>query len=244
MKTVVHRVTAWLLACTLALGLAACGDITPKEAQAYIQGELDACYLGQYNQDYLDLLGISAAAAEAQHYVWNTQAEAEFLMDYLDIYPTEASYEQAVDLVRDIYACSKYQVGTASKLEDGSYAVTVTVQPMDIMVRFASQNDPVDFWYAALDRHGIYTQEALDAMSDADYEALEDDYAAGMLEGIRALLPEMGYGPSQSVVLQLQLEDDTYTLVETDWQHLDSMIIDYSGQYCDLSASSGQVGTA
>ena len=74
--------------------------------------------------------------------------------------------------------------------------------------------------------------------------ALEDAYATAVLDGIRALLPEMGYGPEQSVVLQLQLEDDTYTLVETDWQHLDSMIIDYSGQYCDLSASSGQVGTA
>lgn len=237
------RRLAALLTGVLVVLLAACGDVTPKQAQAYIQGELDACYLGQYNQDYLDLLGISAAVAEAQNYVWNTQAEAEFLMEYLDIYPTEFSYEQTVDLVQDIYARSSYQVGSASKLKDGSYAVTVTVQPMDIMVRFASQNDPMEFWYTALDRHGIYTQEALDAMSDADYEALEDDYAAGVLEGIRALLPQMGYGPPQTVVLQLQLKDDTYTLVETDWQHLDSMIIDYSGQYCDLSASSDQVGT-
>ena len=59
MKTVVHRVTAWLLACTLALGLAACGDITPEDAETYIQGLLDASYLGQYDQDYLDLAGIT-----------------------------------------------------------------------------------------------------------------------------------------------------------------------------------------
>lgn len=238
MTRTIHRIASVLMAAALVFVLAACGDITPDQAKAYIQGDLDACYLGQYNQDYLDLIGITAEEAEEQNYVWNTTAEAEILMDYFDIYPTDASAERAVALIRDIYALSKYEVGAASKLDDGSYAVTVTVQPMDILVRYTSQNDAASLWAAALDRHGIYTQEALDAMSDADYEALEDDYAASVLDGIRALLPEMGYGPEQSVVLQLKLEDDTYTLVETDWQHFDSMVIDYSGQYCDVSASS------
>lgn len=238
MTRTIHRLASALLATALVVLLAACGDVTPDQAKAYIQGDLDACYLGQYNQDYLDLIGITAEEAEEQNYVWNTTAEAEILMEYFDIYPTDAAYEQAVALIRDIYALSKYEVGAASKLEDGSYAVTVTVQPMDILVRYTSQNDAATLWSAALDRHGIYTQEALDAMSDADYEALENDYAASVLDGIRALLPEMGYGPEQSVVLQLKLEDDTYTLVETDWQHFDSMVIDYSGQYCDVSASS------
>ena len=74
--------------------------------------------------------------------------------------------------------------------------------------------------------------------------ALENAYATAVLDGIRALLPEMGYGPEQSVVLQLQLEDDTYTLVGTDLQHLDSMIIDYSGQYCDPALVGQDTGTA
>lgn len=238
MTRTIHRLASVLMAAVLVFVLAACGDVTPDQARTYIQGDLDACYLGRYNQDYLDLIGITAEEAEEQNYVWNTTAEAEILMDYFDIYPTDASAERAVALIRDIYALSKYQVGAASKLDDGSYAVTVTVQPMDILVRYTSQNDAASLWAAALDRHGIYSQEALDAMSDADYEALEDDYAASVLDGIRALLPEMGYGPEQSVVLQLKLEDDTYTLVETDWQHFDSMVIDYSGQYCDGSTSS------
>lgn len=234
----VHRLASVLLAAALFCLLAACGDVTPEQARTYIQGDLDSCYLGQYNQDYLDLVEMTAAEAEEKNYVWNTTAEAEILMDYFDIYPTDTSTEQAVALIRDIYALSKYEVGAASKLEDGSYAVTVTVQPMDILVRYVSRNDAASIWSAALDRHGIYSQEALDAMSDADYEALENDYAAAVLDGIRALLPEMGYGPEQSVVLQLKLEDDTYTLVETDWQHFDGMVIDYTGQYCDVNASS------
>lgn len=233
----IHRLTAVLLGAALVFLLAACGDVTPNEAKAYIQGDLDACYLGQYNQDYLDITGMTADEAREQYYNWNTSAEADILMDYFELYPTDATTSLAVELIQDIYACSKYEVGSASKLEDGSYAVTVTVQPMDIIYRYVSQNDPSLLWADALDRHGIYTQEALDAMSDEDYLALEDDYAASVLGGIRELLPQMGYGPEQSVVLQLQLKDNSYTLVETDWQHFDGMVIDYTGQYCGASSS-------
>ena len=54
-----HRMAALLLAGVMALGLAACGGITSDDAEAYIQGLLDASYLGQYNQEYLDLADIS-----------------------------------------------------------------------------------------------------------------------------------------------------------------------------------------
>ena len=112
MKTVVHRVTAWLLACTLALGLAACGDITPEDAETYIQGLLDASYLGQYDQDYLDLAGITEEESREEDYEWNTTAEADILRDYLAIQPTDAAVQQSVDLVKEIYSHSKYEVGT------------------------------------------------------------------------------------------------------------------------------------
>lgn len=235
------RLAALLGAAVLVFLLTACGDVTPDEAKAYIQGDLDACYLGQYNEEYLEITGMTADEAEEQCYLWNTSAEADILMNYFELYPTDATTRLAVELIQDIYAGSKYQVGSASKLEDGSYAVTVTVQPIDIIYRYTSQNDPALVWAEALDRHGIYTQEALDAMSDEAYLALEDDYAAAVLGGIRDLLPRMGYGPQQSVVLQLQLKDNSYTLVETDWQHFDGMVIDYTGQYCGLSASSTAV---
>ena len=178
MTRILHRLTSVLMAAALVFVLAACGDVTPDQARTYIQGDLDACYLGQYNQDYLDLIGITAEEAEEQNYVWNTTAEAEILMDYFDIYPTDASAERAVALIRDIYALSKYQVGAASKLDDGSYAVTVTVQPMDILVRYTSQNDAASLWAAALDRHGIYSQEALDA-AKAEAERLLSEWESG-----------------------------------------------------------------
>ena len=149
-----------------------------------------------------------------------------------------------MELIKESYAHSKYSVTGASKLEDDSSAVTVSIQPMDILVWYTSQTDLNQVWQDILTEHGVTDQAALDAMSGEEYMVLEDAYAAAVLDGIQALVPEMGYGPEQSVVLQLQLEGDTYTLVGTDWQHLDGMMIDYSGQYCDLSVTGQETAAA
>lgn len=239
-----HRMAALLLAGVMALGLAACGGITSDDAEAYIQGLLDASCLGQYNQEYLDLADITEEESRTEDYEWNTAAEAEILREYLAIQSTDAAVQQSVDLVKEIYSHSRYSVTGASKLEDGSYAVTVSIQPMDILIRYQNQTDVNEIWMTVLAEHGVMDQATLDAMSDEEYMALEDIYAAAVLDGIQALVPEMGYGPEQSVVLQLQLEGDTYTLVDTDWQHLDGMIIDYTGQYFDPALVGQDMGEA
>lgn len=239
-----HRITALLLAGVMALGLAACSSVTPEDAETYIQGLLDASYLGQYDPEYLELADITEEEAREEDYEWNTAAEAEILREYLAIQSTETAVQQSVDLIKEIYARSKYSVTGASKLEDGSYAVTVSIQPMDILIRYQNQTDVNEIWMTVLAEHGVMDQAALDAMSGEEYMVLEDAYAAAVLDGIRALLPAMGYGPEQSAVLQLQREDDGYILVGTDWQHLDSMMIDYSGQYCDLSVTGQETAAA
>ncbi len=244
MKKLAHRLAALLLAGALMAALAACSGVTPEDAETYIQGLLDASYLGQYDPEYLELADITEEEAREEDYEWNTAAEAEILREYLAIQSTETAVQQSVDLIKEIYARSKYEVGAASKLEDGSYAVTVSVQPMDILVRYTSQTDLNQVWQDILTEHGVTDQAALDAMSGEEYMVLEDAYAAAVLDGIRALLPAMGYGPEQSAVLQLQREDDGYILVGTDWQHLDSMMIDYSGQYCDLSVTGQETAAA
>ena len=63
MSRSLRRAAAALLA-LFALLLTGCGGVTADDAKAYIQGCLDAAYLGQYNQDYLDLIGITAEEAE------------------------------------------------------------------------------------------------------------------------------------------------------------------------------------
>ena len=145
-----HRITALLLAGVMALGLAACSSVTPEDAETYIQGLLDASYLGQYNQEYLDLADITEEESRTEDYEWNTAAEAEILREYLAIQSTDASIQKSVDLIKEIYSHSKYSVTGASKLEDGSYAVTVSIQPMDILIRYQNQTDVNEIWMTVL----------------------------------------------------------------------------------------------
>ena len=228
------RWAAAALCAALALVLAACGlgDVSSSDAMAFVQGNLDAYYLGQYNEDYLTLMDMTAEEAAEDH-AWNIEAEAEIMMDAFEMYPTETTTAKMEELVEEIYSHSKYEVKSADKLGDGSYAVSVSVYPIDILVQYTSSTDYPAIWENLLMEYGIYTQEDLDAMSDSDYEAMEDAYADAIIQGIRDLIPSIGYEAEQSVVLQLQLEDNVYTPVETDWQNLDAMVVDYSGQYAE-----------
>ena len=226
------RLAAVGLAAAMTFALAACGgDVTPEEAMAYVKGELDSSYLGQYNEDYLELMDLTAEEAEEQNYVWNTEAEADIMMEAFEMYPSEETTTKMVELVKEIYSHSKYEVQSATKGEDGSYLVTVSIEPIDILVQYTDNYDLPPVWSEACAAHGVTAQEQIDAMSDAEYEALEQTYADAIIEGIQGLMPNLGYEPAQSVVIQLKLEDNVYTMVGTDWQNLDGMIIDYSGQY-------------
>ena len=51
---------------------------------------------------------------------------------------------------------------------------------------------------------------------------------------VEALLPQLSYGEDQQVMIQLELgEDNYYTLVESGWQKLDEIMIDYMGAYTE-----------
>lgn len=218
------------LAVAMAVSLAACGDVSKKDVAVFIQGELDATYLGQYNEDYLKLMDMTAEELEEQNYIWNLEAEAELFMKTYGMEETDETTEKVIDLFKEIYSHSKYEVQTASKLENGSYAVEVLVDPIDVIVQFDKQYDVNDIYDGILEKNGI---EDPRTMSDEQYLALEAEYADAIISAIRDLLPNLGYGKQQSAMLQLKLEGNTYTLVETDWQKLDDMILDFYGSYTD-----------
>lgn len=52
-----------------------------------------------------------------------------------------------------------------------------------------------------------------------------------MIEKVEQVLPQATYGQDQSVMLQLKLDGDYYSLVSSGWTTLDDMVIDYTGDY-------------
>ena len=68
-------------------------------------------------------------------------------------------------------------------------------------------------------------------LSEADYQELDAEYALRMIEKVEQVLPQATYGQDQSVMLQLKLDGDYYSLVSSGWTTLDDMVIDYTGDY-------------
>lgn len=232
MKTL-KRVLALALAAGMLMGLTGCKD-DAKNATAFIQGELDCYYKGQYNKEYLDVVADMTEEDAKQSYEDWTEAEAEILVSYLGMESETASDEvlkRAQDVVKKIYASCKYTVANAEKLSSGDIAVEVTVSPVEI---FHLLDDEVysDTWSDVLAEAGVTTQEEMDAVSDEDYEAMDMEYVLRMLDEVEKVIPQLTYGTDQVILLQMKKDSDGYyNLVDSGWDKLDEVIVDYNGYY-------------
>lgn len=210
--------------------LAACQSVA-KDATVYIQGELDATYLGNINEGYLDVVeGMTQADAQAK-YEYNLQAEGEYLLSYLGVeLPTDGVYQRAQELVGEIYSHAKYTVAEAELLKSGDIAAEVTVSPIEIMTLIPEELY-AQTWEDVKQQAGV-SDDQVAVMSDEEYQQLDEQYAMALLDELEGLMGQLTYGTDQTVLLQMkQDEEGYYTLVETGMQQLDEMLLDYTGAY-------------
>ena len=226
-----EKTPAAALAAAALLCLTACQNLT-DDATAFVQGELEAAYLGQISQDYIDVTENMTEAAAREKHDYKVEEEAEDFLSYLAVdMPTDAVIQRARELVEEIYSHAQYTVGETDKLQSGDFVVEVTLSPIEIMTLLPEESYS-EHWQAACAEKGSTTQEQLNSISEEEYAAIDAAYAMSMLEEIEALLPQLYYGEDQEIMLQLELgEDNYYSLVEEDWQHLDGVMIDYYGDY-------------
>ena len=223
------RCAALLTGAALLFSLSACNlndqGVSAQDAMDYIQGEMDAIYLGQYNENYLELLDMTQEEAQERHDT-NVTLEAQRFLNYITVeYVSDDIQAQAETLIRSIYAKSRYSVDAADKLENGNYIVSVTVEPMDIMQQLTA-DQLNNIWLE------VSADVDSDAMYDEDvYSQLDGEYAAAVMELVSGMVDSIGYEQPQSATIQLKLEDNVYTMVDTDFTNVDNMIIDYSGSY-------------
>lgn len=210
--------------------LAACQNVA-KDATVYIQGELDATYLGIINEGYLDVVEDMTQSDAQAKYEYNLQAEGEYLLSYLGVeLPTDGVYQRAQELVGEIYSHAKYTVAEAELLKSGDIAAQVTVSPIEIMP-LIPQELYAQTWEKVKQQAGV-SDDQVAVMSDEEYQQLDEQYAMALLDELESLIGQLTYGTDQTVLLQMkQDEEGYYTLVETGMQQLDEMILDYTGAY-------------
>ena len=136
MKHAFRRLLCLLLSAAALLSLAAC--TSPLEEKLWeiltptlVQGDLDALYLGEFNENYLDLTGASEEDCQSA-YEQNLSLSADIFARCFGITNlTDDLRSEVEDLYREIYARAHYSVVGAVQIDETHYTVTVNVEPMD-----------------------------------------------------------------------------------------------------------------
>lgn len=119
--------TAQPAACTSPLEEKLWEILTPT----LVQGDLDALYLGEFNENYLDLTGASEEDCQSA-YEQNLSLSADIFARCFGITNlTDDLRSEVEDLYREIYARAHYSVVGAVQIDETHYTVTVNVEPMD-----------------------------------------------------------------------------------------------------------------
>ena len=222
------KTTALVLALSLALllPLSACGGgLSADDAQLYVQGVLDENYLGKADPDFLKLIDSTEEETE-EVYAGSMETEAQFFLD--SFVESELSQEEQDRLLeelsamyRQIYAHSKYTVESASEVDDTTFGVKVTVEPIDIFHQVADELNNG----AADELNSRYP----DQMTDEEYMAYEVEWVELFMDLTYEKLPQLDYLEPQTLLVQVALGDDDYwTIPDEDFGAVDALVIDYN----------------
>ena len=222
------KTTALVLALSLALllPLSACGGgLSADDAQLYVQGVLDENYLGKADPDFLKLIDSTEEETE-EVYTGSMETEAQFFLD--SFVESELSQEEQDRLLeelsamyRQIYAHSKYTVESASEVDDTTFGVKVTVEPIDIFHQVADELNNG----AADELNSRYP----DQMTDEEYMAYEVEWVELFMDLTYEKLPQLDYLEPQTLLVQVALGDDDYwTIPDEDFWAVDALVIDYN----------------
>lgn len=202
-------------------GLAACGG-GGFDPAALLKGNLDVIYLGTCDDSHLEAVSLTKEEAQ-EYYEDGIQVEAEYFANYFDCdYDnlSDTTKQKIVDMYKQIYSHSKYEVGDVSKNGE-TYLVSLTVYPIDIMSKYLDED--YDNFYAAMEERANNGEFA--EMSDEEFD---DAWMTAIIDGVSARLDSIDYLDAQTISVQIAKDaDGYYTVAENDFTRIDELIIQY-----------------
>lgn len=236
MKKIKKQVAVLALTLGMCLGLSACGGYAEEDIMTLVRGNINEIYLGQFDADYLEMVDSTPTAAK-QAYLDGLEVEAEYFANYWGI--VEADYgevyddlneslkQDIIELYREIYSNTKYEIKSVVKQNDGSYAVKVLVDPIDIMERAFEvyENNEYEPLNAFWDK---YADVDINAMTDEEYMDYTHEYGEVIVQLVREQLPDLSYTEQKSQSIQVEEDEDgLWTINDDDWTIFDSYVIYY-----------------
>ena len=240
MKKVTKRMILLFTVLCMCINLCACGmigafnEVNAFDAELLVQGNLDEIFLGKADPNYLELVD-STREESKELYMEGLEAEAEFFATYWGILDTnfgqtyddlDADLKEAIiDLYEEIYSYSKYEVISSVKQDDGSFAVKVTVDPIDVMQR---ASDAYENYEPLITFLASYDQAAIDAMNDEEYLAFNCEYGRIIVQMVSEQIPNLDYMDQKTQTIQVEEDSDGYFAInDDDLMTFDSYVIFY-----------------
>ena len=195
--------------------LCGCGGF---DAGGYVLGGLDALYKGEVSEKYLALVADSREDCLAM-YEENMLNEARNFCKMFYVAVNSEPDESLVQLYKDIYAKSRYEVTSTTKTDEG-YTVELTVYPVDIFRTSAEALDAYD---------SDFNQRFSDSeFAEISGSELEKEYLLGMVNVISEAVSDMGYLDPVTVTLHLTLDENgIYQTDDGEYALLHNSIIAY-----------------
>lgn len=212
-----------LTVCVMATCIAGCTG--SFDATTFVKGSIDSLYLGVFDKEYLDIV-VDTEEELVQGYEEGLQVEADYFFSYFDIIGDAVDpnmKSEVVEIYREIYSKSKYEVGNSTKSKD-SYLVSVTIYPMDIMQKIQDEEFDgfVEVW-SDREEYGYF-----DDMTDEEYETA---WAREIIDMTKNRINSIGYLDPQTISVQVVVDtidgEEYYTISENDALRIDELIIKY-----------------
>ena len=201
-------------------GLTACGG--GFDPAALLKGNLDVIYLGQCDDSHLKSVGLTKEEAQ-EYYEDGILVEADYFASYFDCeYDnlSEATQQRIVDMYKQIYTHSKYEIGDVSKNGE-TYLVALTISPIDFISKFV--NEDYEAFYA--DMESRYNSGEFEAMSDEEFD---EAWIIAILDTLEPRLDSIGYLEPETISVQIAKDTDGYyTITDKDFSRIDNMIFLY-----------------
>ncbi|MBQ8403454.1 MAG: hypothetical protein IJX55_03390 [Clostridia bacterium] len=198
-----------------------------------VRGNLDENYLGEFDEDYLELIDSTKEDAEAT-YLESMATSADYFAYYWGIIGQYESIEDLepelqtalIELMKEIYSHAKYEVKTADLQSDGVYNVKIVIDPIDINARAdelyeSGTYEPLETFFEKTENLDF------DNMSDDEYWKFSNEYGWIIVEMFESLIPNLGYGEQKSMIMQVGEIDGYFQISDDDFSLFDSYVLTY-----------------
>ncbi len=204
-----------ILACALTVGvLGGCGN--SFDAAEYTRAILDNSYKNDSSKFVEMKVGTAEEAADLYEQGLKSEVEALVYLSGAGS-ATDEQFEELKGVFADIYKATKYTVDGAEKQDDGSYLVTITYEPINVLgPAMESYNAEAETMIANWDSTGEYPST----------EEMSEQFIDVYIDCFTTALANATYDEAATATLKIELVDKVWTPNEEDVLNFETSLFD------------------